>query len=125
MGVYVYVYIQHTFYCCYKPLPLGWAFAVLWSFPFFFFFIFLYSVLFFIFLIFKHIILFQFKAPKITWKRETSSSMVHDLSYSALLLHIPCSFCLSSSFPSSFSGPLFNSQNNDFLTLDTSLAKDP
>ena len=26
---------SHTFYCCYKPLPLCWAFAVLWSFPFF------------------------------------------------------------------------------------------
>ena len=25
-----------TFYCCYKPLPLFWAFAVLWSFPFLF-----------------------------------------------------------------------------------------
>ena len=49
MGIYVYVYIQHTFYCCYKPLPLGWAFAVLWSFPFFlfsFFFI-LFSFLYF------------------------------------------------------------------------------
>ena len=22
---------SHTFYCCYKPLPLCWAFAVLWS----------------------------------------------------------------------------------------------
>ena len=26
---------SHTFYCCYKPLPVHWAFAVLWSFPFF------------------------------------------------------------------------------------------
>ena len=31
----VYVYITHIFYCCYKPLPLNWVFAVLWSFPFF------------------------------------------------------------------------------------------
>ena len=35
MGVYV--YIQSHFLSCYKPLPLHWAFAVLWSFPFFFF----------------------------------------------------------------------------------------
>ena len=27
---------SHTFYCCYKPLPPCWAFAVLWSFPFLF-----------------------------------------------------------------------------------------
>ena len=27
---------SHTFYCCYKPLPLCWAFSVLWNFPFFF-----------------------------------------------------------------------------------------
>ena len=26
---------SHSFCCCYKPLPLHWAFAVLWSFPFF------------------------------------------------------------------------------------------
>ena len=26
---------SHSFYCCYKPLHLHWAFAVLWSFPFF------------------------------------------------------------------------------------------
>ena len=45
-----------TFYCCYKPLHLCWAFAVLWSFLFFFFFlsssIFL-SFLFFIILTFN------------------------------------------------------------------------
>ena len=41
MGVYVCVYIQSYFYCCYKPLPLCWAFAVLQSFPFFFLFSFL------------------------------------------------------------------------------------
>ena len=29
---------SHTFNCCYKPLPLCWAFAVLWSFPLVFFF---------------------------------------------------------------------------------------
>ena len=35
--VYIYMCIfSNTFYCCYKPLPLHWAFAVLWSFPFFF-----------------------------------------------------------------------------------------
>ena len=47
---------SHTFYCCYRPLPLHWAFAILWSFPFFplfsFFFLF-FSCLFFIILIFK------------------------------------------------------------------------
>ena len=26
---------SNTFYCCYQPLPLRWAFASLWSFPFF------------------------------------------------------------------------------------------
>ena len=37
LWVYIYVCIfSHTFYCCYTPLPLRWAFAVLWSFPFFF-----------------------------------------------------------------------------------------
>ena len=30
----------HTFSCSYKTLPLHWAFAVLWSFPFFHFFFF-------------------------------------------------------------------------------------
>ena len=33
MGVYVY---NHTFHCCHKPVPLHWASAVLWSFPFLF-----------------------------------------------------------------------------------------
>jgi len=33
---------SHTFYCCYKPLPLCWAFAVLPSFPLFPFFSFLF-----------------------------------------------------------------------------------
>jgi len=34
LWVYMYMCIfSHTFYCCYKPLPLHWAFAVLWSFP--------------------------------------------------------------------------------------------
>ena len=27
--------LSHMFYCYYKPLPLCWAFAALWSFPFF------------------------------------------------------------------------------------------
>ena len=34
LWVYMYIF-SHSFYCCYKPLPLLWAFAVLWSFPFF------------------------------------------------------------------------------------------
>ena len=37
LWVYMCMYIfSHTFYCCYKRLPLHWAFALLWSFPFFF-----------------------------------------------------------------------------------------
>ena len=33
--LFMYICISsHIFYCCYKPLPLHWAFAVLWSFPF-------------------------------------------------------------------------------------------
>ena len=36
--LFMYICISsHIFYCCYKPLPLHWAFAVLWSFPLFFF----------------------------------------------------------------------------------------
>ena len=47
LWVYMYMCIfSHTFYCCYKPLPLCSAFAVLWSFPFFFF-LSIYSSLFF------------------------------------------------------------------------------
>ena len=39
LQVYKYMCIcSHTFYCCHKPLPVCWAFAVLWTFPFFFFF---------------------------------------------------------------------------------------
>ena len=35
--VYMYIWIfNHTFYCCYKPLPLRWSFAVMWSFLFLF-----------------------------------------------------------------------------------------
>ena len=30
---------SHIFYHCYKPLPLCWAFATLWSYPFFSFFL--------------------------------------------------------------------------------------
>jgi len=38
--IYTYMYIfSHILYCCYKPLPLCWAFAVLWSFLFFPFFL--------------------------------------------------------------------------------------
>ena len=33
--------LSHMFYCYYKPLPLCWAFAILWSFPFVFCFSFL------------------------------------------------------------------------------------
>ena len=40
-------FLSHTFYCC-KPLPLGWAFAVLGSFPIFFFLIFQNLLLFFL-----------------------------------------------------------------------------
>ena len=37
LWVYMYMCIfSHSFYCCYKPLPLHWPFAVLWSFPFYF-----------------------------------------------------------------------------------------
>ena len=37
LKVFLYMCIfSHTFYCCYKPLPLHWAFASLWSFLFFF-----------------------------------------------------------------------------------------
>jgi len=37
LWVYMYMCIfSHTFYCCYKPLPVRGAFAVLWSFLFFF-----------------------------------------------------------------------------------------
>jgi len=58
--------VSHTFYCCYKPLPPRWAFAVLWSFPLFFsllssFFHFFSSFLLFVILIsnfFKPIIFF-------------------------------------------------------------------
>ena len=50
MGVYVYVYIQYIFYCCYNLLRLHWAFAVLWGFPFFLFF-FLLSFFSFLFLL--------------------------------------------------------------------------
>ena len=33
----VFFSLSHIFYCCYKPLPIYWAVAVLWSFLFFFF----------------------------------------------------------------------------------------
>jgi len=60
--VYMYVCIfSHTFYCCYKPLPLCWGLAVLWSSPFLFLFSFFFqfcSFLFFIILIFKPMIIF-------------------------------------------------------------------
>ena len=40
LRVHMYLCIfSHTFYCCYKPLPLRWAFTILWSFPFSFFFL--------------------------------------------------------------------------------------
>ena len=61
LWVYMYMCIfSHTFYCCYKPLPLCWGFAVLWSFSFFFllpfFFLFFFIILSFRFL--KAIIFF-------------------------------------------------------------------
>ena len=43
---------SHNFYCCQKPLLLCWAFAVLWSFPFFIPSSIYFSLLFFIILIF-------------------------------------------------------------------------
>ena len=50
--MYMYMYIfSHTFYCCYKPLPLHWALTVLCSFPYFF----LFSFVILIFDIFKPI----------------------------------------------------------------------
>ena len=66
LRVYMYMCVfSHTFYCCYKPLPLHWAFAALWSFPFFFFFFFLlpfyFSFLFFrifIFIFLEELIIF-------------------------------------------------------------------
>ena len=46
--LFMYICISsHIFYCCYKPLPLCWAFTVLWSFPFFLNFNFLNLLLFF------------------------------------------------------------------------------
>ena len=46
--------LSHIFYCCYKPLPLCWAFAALWNFP-----LFIYLLFFlFLYLIFKPIINF-------------------------------------------------------------------
>ena len=38
---------SHTFYCCYKPLHLCQAFAVLWGFPFFFLLFFFFFSLFY------------------------------------------------------------------------------
>ena len=53
------------FYCCYKPLPLSWAFVVLWSFPIFFFFLISSSspLPFFIILIFKTYYIFSTFIP--------------------------------------------------------------
>ena len=59
----------HNFYCCYKPLPLYWAFAILWGFPFlplfsffFLFFFFPFSLL-YNFNFFKPIIFFLHLFP--------------------------------------------------------------
>ena len=49
---------SHTFHCCYKPLPLHWAFAVMWSFPFPPFFFLLPLFFLFSFLIFKNLLFF-------------------------------------------------------------------
>ena len=63
MGIYIYMCVYSvTFYCCYKPLHLHWAFAVPWSFPFTSFF--LASSVFFFFNSFFFIILtFHFFKP--------------------------------------------------------------
>ena len=53
---------SHTFYCCYKPLPLHWVFAVLWSFPFFVPFFLSVSV-FFLFSLFLIVSIFTFLKP--------------------------------------------------------------
>ena len=58
---------SHTFYCCYKPLPLHWVFAVLWSFPFFlcsFFLIFNFLNLLLVFLhLFLYLLFLLFFSP--------------------------------------------------------------
>ena len=60
---YTYMYIfSHIFYCCYKPLPLCWVFAVLWSFPVFLFFP-LFFLLLFLFFLFFIILIFNFFKP--------------------------------------------------------------
>ena len=54
---------SYTFYCCYRPLHLHWAFAVLWRFSFFSFFLsssIIFSFLFFIILTFKFLNLLYF-----------------------------------------------------------------
>jgi len=33
---FLFSFLSHIFYCCYKSLPLYWVFVVLWDFPFFF-----------------------------------------------------------------------------------------
>ena len=53
LRVFLYMCIfSHTFYCCYKPLPLHWAFVVLWSFVFFCLFVFFSLFFYFSFLSF-------------------------------------------------------------------------
>ena len=65
MGVYVYVHIQSHFLLLFKRLPPCWAFAVLWSFPYFFFsfFCFFSSFLFFYNFNFLNILYFSTCIP--------------------------------------------------------------
>ena len=57
MGIMYMCIFSHTFYCCYKLLPLRWTFAVLWNFSFFLFSFFFF---FFIILIFNFLNLLYF-----------------------------------------------------------------
>ena len=59
--MYMYTCIfSHTFYCCYKPLPICWAFTVLWSFPVFLFLFSFFFLLLFFFSLFKILILYTY-----------------------------------------------------------------
>ena len=65
LWVYMYMCIfSHTFYYCYNPLLLHWAFAVLWSFTFLYLFSFFSHIfLFFQFYIFKIYYIFSTFIP--------------------------------------------------------------
>ena len=76
--VYMYIF-SHTFYCC-KPLPLHWAFAGLWSFPFFTFFLsFSFFFLIFIILIFLNLLyvfyIYSFTFPTVLFPLAVKSLM--------------------------------------------------